>query len=263
LISGQATQALLASEDPPPVGIVNAKGGSPFLLLGDHSGTAIPAGLGTLGLGPVDLGRHIAVDIGVRGLGEAVATLLDAPFLHQIYSRLVIDCNRDPASPAAIPATSDGTAIPGNDSANDSADAPSRIAAIHAPYHRAIAELLDRRAGAGRDTIILALHSFTPVMDGMARPWHCGILHGGGNADFAKAMLHALESEPDIIVGDNQPYRMDATDHTIPRHAFPRGLPYAEIEVRQDLIGDLAGQQLWAGHLARAALAALQLSRSS
>ncbi len=253
MISGHTAQGLLAPQDPLPVGIINAKAASPFLLIGDHAGNAIPASCGTLGLGPADLARHIAIDIGVRGMGEALADLLDAPFVHQIYSRLVIDCNRDPASPEAIPATSDGTPIPGN----ADPDVKARIAAIHAPYHAAIAAMLDSRAGAGRATIILALHSFTPIMAGIARPWHCGILHGGGDADFAIRMLRALESRGDIIVGDNQPYRMDATDHSIPRHAFPRGLPYAEIEIRQDLIGDVARQRQWADRLARAATAAL------
>lgn len=249
-MSGHTGQELLAPEDPSPVGLFNANGASPFLLTGDHAGDAVPASLGTLGLGADDLARHIAIDIGVRGMGDALATLLGAPFLRQTYSRLVIDCNRDPDSLEAIPVISDGTAIPGN----VGADAAARIAAIHAPYHAAIAAMLERRPSS---TVILALHSFTPVMAGIARPWHCGILHGGGDPRFATRMLRALESEGDIVVGDNEPYRMDATDHSIPRHAFPRGLPYAEIEVRQDLIADTAGQQQWAARLARAASASL------
>ena len=34
---------------------------------------------------------------------------------------------------------------------------------------------------------------------------------------------------------------MDAPDYSVPRHAYAAGLPYAEIEVRQDLLADAAG----------------------
>lgn len=252
-MSDHAALAIMAPEDPPPVAIHNAKASSPFLLLGDHAGNAIPARLEMLGLEADDRARHIAIDIGVRGLGMILSQLLDAPFVHQHYSRLVIDCNRDPTSAEAIPLVSDGTTIAGN----VGADAAARVAAIHAPYHAAIDTVLEARSQAGRETILLALHSFTPVMGGTARPWHVGILHGGGDVGFAAAMLGALGTESGIIVGDNEPYRMDDTDYTVPRHAFPRGLPYAEIEVRQDLIGDDVGQAEWGERLARAARAAL------
>lgn len=251
-----ATDTLMGPEDPAPFTLFNAAGASPFLLIGDHAGAAIPSTLGDLGLGPADRARHIAIDIGTAGLGEALARLLDAPFLHQTYSRLVIDCNRDPARADAMPAMSDGTPIAGNMDLGDHVRA-ARIAAIHQPYHAAIATAIDRRSAAGQPTILLSLHSFTPVMGGVARPWDVGILHGEGRADFARAMLDALREETGLTVGDNEPYRMDATDYSIPYHAFARGLSYAEIEVRQDRIGDRHGQGYWAARLAKAARRAL------
>lgn len=259
-MAGRTAYALLGADDPAPVGLFNAAGCSPFLLIGDHAGSAIPAALGDLGLAAADRGRHIAIDIGVHGLGHALARLLDAPFLHQHYSRLVIDCNRDPAQAEAIPAMSDGSRIAGNEGLDDTARA-ARIAAIHAPYQAAIAAAIAARQAAGRATILLSLHSFTPIMDGIARPWDVGVLHWRGRTDFAQAMLDALRSDAALTVGDNQPYQMDATDHTVPRHAFPHDLPYAEmpyaeIEVRQDLIDDAAGQQIWAQRLAQAAQSA-------
>lgn len=243
---------LLATDDPPPTSINNPRGSAPFLLTGDHAGDAIPAALGTLGLAGRDRARHIALDIGVRGLGLALAERLDACFVHQRYSRLVIDCNRDPARADAVPAESDGTAVPGNAGA---ATAP-RAAAIHAPYHAAIAAAIARRRAAGRPTVLVALHSFTPVMAGEARPWHVGVLHDRGDARFALALLAALAAGSDLAIGDNQPYRMDATDFSVPHHAYPAALPYAEIEVRQDLIADAAGQARWADRLAAALVAA-------
>ena len=239
---------LLAEDEPRPVIHYNAEGRSPFLLIGDHAGNLIPRTLGTLGLEAADRTRHIAWDIGVAGLGETLADMIDAPFLRQTYSRLVIDCNRDPETAEAIPLTSDGTPIPGNAAANRA----ERIAAIHEPYQQAIARALAARVESGRPAILVALHSFTPVMAGHARPWQIGVLHDGGDPTFALRLLAMLQARADLIVGDNEPYRMDATDHTVPRHAYGLGLPYAEIEIRQDLIEDAAGQEQWARILASA-----------
>lgn len=245
--------AATSSANPAPVAVINPEGQSPFLLLGDHAGIAIPAALGSLGLTPADLARHIACDIGVRGLGEALADLLDAVFVHQSYSRLVVDCNRHPDAPDAMAERSDGTDIPGN--LGLSTDARTeRLAAIHTPYHAAIAAEIARRAP---PPILVSLHSFTPTMAGRARPWEIGILHGDGDARLARAMLVALAARGDLIVGDNEPYRMDSTDYTVPRHAFAAGLSYVEIEVRQDRIGDAAGQRRWAEIIAAALREAL------
>ncbi|WP_336968931.1 N-formylglutamate amidohydrolase [Sphingobium aromaticiconvertens] len=254
-MAGRMTDMLLGPDDPAPFTLHNAAGTSPFLLIGDHAGDAIPSRLGDLGLSAGDRARHIALDIGVRGLGEALAERLNAAFLHQAYSRLVIDCNRDPASAEAMPALSDGSRVPGNEALDDDSRA-ARIAAIHAPYHAAIAGVVAARAAGGQGTILLALHSFTPVMAGHERPWHVGVLYWRGVTDFAVRMIRVLQDLGDWVVGDNEPYVMDDTDYTVPAHAFAQGLAYAEIEVRQDLIGTSDGQRLWADRLALAARAA-------
>jgi predicted N-formylglutamate amidohydrolase len=226
-----------------------------FLLLGDHAGNGVPHALDGLGLGRADLDRHIALDIGVAGLGARLSAQLDAPFVAQRYSRLVIDCNRSLADTGSIAAVSDGTRIPGNADL-PSADRQARAAAIFAPYHAAIAALIAERDTAGRPTVLVSLHSFTPSLSGVGRPWQLGVLYGGGQAAFARRVLRALERESGLTIGDNEPYRMDATDHTIPRHAFAAGRGYVEIEVRQDEIADEAGLDRIAAILARALRAA-------
>ncbi|EIZ78992.1 n-formylglutamate amidohydrolase [Novosphingobium sp. Rr 2-17] len=251
-MAGLTANSLLGADDPTPFGLFNAEGTSPFLLIGDHAGSALPKSLEDLGLAPSDLERHIAIDIGVFGLGHALASLLDAPFLHQVYSRLVIDCNRHPARPDAIPAISDHTPIPGNASL-DMGARTARTVAIRAPYHAKLSAMLDERQAAGRPTILLSLHSFTPQMDGIARPWDVGVLHSLGETGFAHALRDALAEQSMLNVGDNVPYAMDETDYTVPHHAFARNLPYAEIEVRQDLIGSSDAQATWAGRLSTAA----------
>lgn len=259
--SGMTTAScdtLLSAGDPAPVRLHNPSGRSPFLLIGDHAGNAIPRRLGDLGVAAADRCRHIGWDIGIAALGAALSRRLDAVWIAQAYSRLVIDCNRAPApgaDPNAVVTVSDGTPVPANH-ALDAAARAARVAEIHAPYQDAIAAEIARRTAAGTPTIAIALHSFTPRMAGVARPWHVGILHDGANDAFCRHVLRLLQSDPVLTVGDNEPYRMDSIDHTIPRHAFAAGLPYVEFEVRQDLIADPAGVDLWCGILARVLLAA-------
>ena len=133
----------------------------------------------------------------------------------------------------------------------------SRIEEIHRPYHAAISHEIDQRQAMGLATIVISLHSFTPMLDGTSRPWEIGVLHNGGRDDFAKLLLAGLRAEGGINVGDNVPYRMDATDYTVPLHAFRRDLPYAELEIRQNLIASPAGQKQWCATLANALPAAL------
>jgi len=228
----------------------NVSGASPFLLTCDHYGRMIPDALADLGLPESEQQRHIAWDIGIAGLGRLLADALDATLIQQNYSRLVIDCNRPPDVAASIPEMSELTPIPGNVGLSE-ADRVARVREIFAPYHERIAAALERRRLAGRATVLIALHSFTPVFKGVARPWHAGVMY---NRDprFARQLLTLLQNEPGLIVGDQEPYVVsDTTDYTIPVHGERRGLPHVLIEIRQNLIADAAGQRAWARILAR------------
>jgi len=184
---------------------------------------------------------HIACDFGVAALGAWLSDALGATFIAQRYSRLVIDCNRDPTRPDSIAEVSDGVVVPGNRALTGSAGA-CRVAEIFGPYHARIAEEVAARGQAGRRTVLVSLHSFTPVMAGRARPWRFGVLHLGGSR-FSDATLDALrEALGSRLIGDNEPYSMDGSDYTVPHHAISNGLDYLELEVRQDLLADAAGQ---------------------
>ncbi|MGJ4804518.1 N-formylglutamate amidohydrolase [Luteimonas sp. SDU82] len=241
---------LLGPDDPPPVQVLRADAASPWLLIADHAGQAVPAALSRLGLPQHELDRHIGWDIGIAGVTARLAERLDACAILQAYSRLVIDCNRPLDAPGSIVERSDGTEVPGNAGIHASAR-QRRIDAIFRPYHARIAVELDRRAAAGRPTLLVAMHSFTPEMGGHRRPWHAGVLYQR-DTRMAHALLDALRDEGDLVVGDNEPYAVsDATDYAIPVHAERRGLPHVELEIRQDLIADTRGQQAWADRLAR------------
>lgn len=237
---------VLAADEPGPAIVREGSPDCPFVLVADHAGNAIPRALGHLGLSEEDRTRHIAWDIGIARVADTLAERLGAPLVRQRYSRLAIDCNRDPARADAIPEVSDGTEISGNIGLNK-AGRTARIAGIHAPYHAAIAAALAEQR---RPPIMVALHSFTPIMNGFARPWHAGVLHDLGDTRFSDAVLAGLRSRIDAPVGDNEPYAMDGIDLTVPHHCYRAELAYAEIEIRQDLIADAAGQECWADLLA-------------
>ncbi|MDO9059421.1 MAG: N-formylglutamate amidohydrolase [Bradyrhizobium sp.] len=250
LDSAGDTSLLLGNDEVPPVLEQNAHGRSPFLLTADHYGRLIPRALGDLGVPSGELTRHIAWDIGIAGVAEALSDKLGAHLIAQRYSRLVIDCNRPPGVVSSIPVMSEATAIPGNAGlAPDAAEA--RRAAVFDPYHRRIAAAIDARLRQGMPTVLVALHSFTPVYAGVSRPWHIGTLYHR-DTRLPPLLLKLLRAESGLVVGDNEPYAVsDETDYGIPVHGEARGLMNTGIEIRQDLIADPAGQQQWADRLAR------------
>jgi len=239
---------LLHETDPHPFTVLPARGPSPFVLVSDHSGRAVPRGLGDLGVGAADWERHIAWDIGIAGVGQALHERLGSVLIEQVYSRLVIDCNRAPGHPTSVVARSDGTEVPVNVAALQECR-DRRALEILRPYHDRIAKELEARGDA--PTALIALHSFTPEMDGFRRPWEIGLLYNR-DSRLTRIMLDLLGAEGDLCVGDNEPYVLtDTSDYTVPFHAEGRGLPYLEVEIRQDLIADRAGQAAWAERLGR------------
>lgn len=241
---------LLDADDPDVFAIHRPQGTSPFVLLADHAGRTVPRALANLGLPQHELDRHIGWDIGIVGVTRALSTLLDAWAIEQTYSRLLIDCNRPLTSPTLIAETSDGTVVPGN-AGLSAAQRQQRIAAVHAPYHARIAAELDARRANARPTLLVMMHSFTPSMHGVSRPWHAGVLYHR-DTRFAHPLLQALREAGDLIIGDNAPYAVsDTSDYAVPVHGEGRGLLHAELEIRQDLIADDAGQHAWAQRLAR------------
>jgi len=246
----ETPDGLLMADETMPVTVHNENGRSPFLIVADHAGNSMPRALRRLGLSETERERHIAWDIGIAAVCRLVADKLDAALVQQNYSRLVIDCNRAPGSETSIPEISELTPIPGNMGLSEGQKA-ARVREIFRPYHDRIETELDRRRQAGRRVALIAMHSFTPVFKGVARPWHAGVLY---NRDprFAHILMALLQREEGLVVGDNEPYSVtDASDYTIPVHGEQRGLHHVAIEVRQDLIADHTGQRAWGALLAR------------
>jgi predicted N-formylglutamate amidohydrolase len=215
-----------------------------ILVVSDHAGREVPADV-DLGIDPALMGQHIAVDLGVLEVAEAMATQPGIAAFAGRYSRLVCDLNREEHAPAMIPIASDGHAIPGNAIDHDGHEA--RRARFHHPYHEALARLLEEVPPA----LIVSLHSFTPRLamhPQEARPWQVGVLYN--QDDRAARIAIPLLAAEGLVVGDQQPYSGRLLNYTMDRHAEADGRPYLGIEIRQDEIGDAVGQARWAARLA-------------
>ncbi len=242
--------SLLAADEPPAFDVVEADADSPFLIICDHAGKRLPRVLGNLGLPESELSRHIAWDLGAERVARHLAQALGAFAVFQTYSRLVIDCNRQPGVSSSIPILSESTEIPGNELLPVEA-ATRRARDVFMPYHARIVRELTRRSAAGLPTVLVSMHSFTPIYNGVPRPWHVGMLYNRDDR-LAHALLALLRSDPTLVVGDNEPYSVsDESDYGIPVYGEQRSIPHVEIEIRQDLLLEEAGQLAWAQRFAK------------
>jgi predicted N-formylglutamate amidohydrolase len=229
---------------------LNPDGRSRILLLCEHATNLVPPEVngGDLGLPAEEMGRHIAYDIGARGVTVELSQLLDAPAVASRFSRLVIDPNRGEDDPTLVMRLYDGTIIPANRQVS-AAEVERRLDAYHRPYHRAVTATIDRMEAAGRTPALVAIHSFTPRLRGRdPRPWEIGVLwHHDGR--IAIPLMGRLRAEG-LCVGDNEPYSGQLEGDSMSRHGTGRNLAHVLIELRQDLVADPEKQRLWAERLA-------------
>lgn len=237
-----------AALDAGPLVEILEAGGRPVILLCDHAGCVIPEAIGDLGISPVNLMRHIGWDIGAAGVTRQLATRLGATAVFNHVSRLVIDVNRRPRTMTSIPAISDGCVIPQNQHL-DPAAVDRRIRDYFLPYHKAVARRIAAFRRQGRIPVIVAIHSFTPHLDGLDRPWHVGVLWRGDQR-LAAPVLAALQDQPGLVIGDNQPYSGQREfGFTVTFHAQRTRLPHIMFEIRHDEIADQPGIDRYAALL--------------
>ncbi len=241
----------------PPFSVLRPNGASTFVLVCDHASNYVPPELDDLGLTADDLTRHIAWDIGAAGVTAALSEMLDAPAVLSGASRLVVDCNRQLTVAGLIPEVSDGTQVPGNLHLTESARA-ARIDAWFRPYHDAVESVLHEREARGVESILVSVHSMTPSLGGISRPWMIA-LSSHRDRRLADPVLAALRQQEGTdaagrsVVGDNEPYDLDpSVDYTSPFHAIRRGMLHLQVEFRQDVVATEATQRDWAGRFAQA-----------
>jgi predicted N-formylglutamate amidohydrolase len=232
-------QPLLSAGEPSPYCVVNPLSDKPLLLVCDHASCRFPESLGDMGLDPFARRCHLAIDIGAGSLTESLARKTAATAVLAQYSRLIVDCNRQLMDPGAFLEYGDGILVPGNRNLHQD-EKERRANAIYWPYHRAIDEQVKRLSALGTPPAFIAIHSFTPVLNGEARPWQVGILWDK-DRELAEIFIEGFRAAG-YHTGDNEPYSGKAPqDYTIDTHAEPPGLPHVGIEIRQDLIDNIEG----------------------
>ncbi|WP_439103401.1 N-formylglutamate amidohydrolase [Celeribacter marinus] len=232
-----------------------------WLITCDHASNRVPDEIGPtssgdLGISPADMARHIAYDVGARGVTIELARLLDSPAIATDFSRLVIDPNRGMDDPTLVRKIYDGSIIPANRHA-DAAEIERRLNAYYRPYHDAYETLASRQ----NDTVVVAIHSFTPQLKSRPRrPWQLGVL-SAYDKRLTDPLIAAMESDPALLaeadrigerlcIGDNEPYDGSLPGDAIDQHALHKGRLNALIELRSDLIETPDAQRRWAGLLA-------------
>ena len=242
--NNNSAQRLLADDEPVPFVIMNGKSTSPVLLVCDHASRRFPIVLGTMGLDPVARRCHLALDIGAGALTERLANALSVTAVMCQYSRLIVDCNRQLMDPSAFLEFGDGVIVRGNHNLQMD-EKEARADEIYWPYHNAITLQIERLQAQGRPPIFIAVHSFTPVLNGESRACEIGVLWDADRVT-AEIFVHDLR-EAGFNVGDNEPYSgKDLADYTIDHHAEAAGLPHVSIEIRQDLVNTEEGAERWA-----------------
>jgi predicted N-formylglutamate amidohydrolase len=223
----------------------------PLLLVCDHASNKVPPELENLGMSSAALNGHIGWDIGAGDVARTMGEALQVPVVMASNSRLVVDCNRRLDDPTAFPTLSDGVPVPGNQNLSELAR-ERRANQFYWPYHHAIRDQLQAMETLAAAPAVVSVHSFTPSMDGVTRPWHVGVLWDK-DSRMASAFMQQLRKHADVVVGDNEPYSgRDPADFTLDHHAEAEGLPHLGIEVRQDLINDADGVATWAALLVEA-----------
>ncbi len=230
------------------VEVIGADRGARWVITCDHASNRVPDDVagGDLGVSEADMTRHIAFDVGADGVARALGEALDAPVVLSKFSRLVIDPNRDEDDPTLLMQIYDGSIIPANRGV-DAAEIERRLKRYHRPYHRAVADVI-----AARDNpIVIAIHSFTPAFQGRPpRPWDVAVLYSG-DTRLAYPLLARLNDEPDLCVGDNEPYSGHLPGDAMDRHGVQPGRLHALIEIRNDLIETPEAQAGWGRRLAQ------------
>ncbi|NJD30308.1 MAG: N-formylglutamate amidohydrolase [Gammaproteobacteria bacterium] len=245
-----ASSPLIGRDDPAPFVVLHEHGEAPALIVCDHASRAFPKGMQRLGLPVLQTWEHIAWDIGAGELARGISNALDAPAVLAGYSRLIVDCNRQPDDPEAFRKESDGWVIPGNQVLSEF-ERRVRLACFFDPYHEAIAALLGGFRTRSIVPLVVSVHTFTPQMGGEQRPWHVGVLWDK-DPESAARMLAGLRAIDGLVVGENQPYSgKHPANYTIDHHVEPAGLPHVCIEVRQDQLESPAGVERWVRILSR------------
>jgi len=215
------------------VSLRNPTGSSSMVLVCEHASAHIPERYNNLGLDAQAMQSHIAWDPGASTTANHLSKLLDAVLIESEVSRLVYDCNRPPESAGAMPVQSEIYTIPGNKNLSDT-ERQKRIDTCYRPFVATVSEALANHPGT---PVLVTIHSFTPVYNGIRREVEIGVLHDN-DTRLADAMLDLVPPTLcDFNIERNEPYGAgDGVTHTLKQHGIKNNLLNVMLEIRNDLV---------------------------
>ena len=224
----------------------------PFLFSCEHASNRVPLGLQASGGDRHLLDDHWGWDIGAAALVSELVDVLGGQGVASTFSRLVIDANRPPSADSLIVGAIDGQSISFNQAVDD-AERRRRVDEYFEPYHQAVTSVGRERAARTSPFHVISIHSFTPVYRGRQRDMEIGVLFDDFDDD-AERVGGALAGVG-FKAALNEPYSgrgPGALIYAAARHGNALGRKYLELEIRQDLIADGAGQRDTAQRIAKA-----------
>lgn len=194
---------------------------------------------------------HYGCDLGAGALTRELSQRLSSSAICAHYSRIVIDCNRQLDDESLFLPRADGAAVAANRSLTAN-DRQNRIDSIYVPFHVEVESRLAAMAEQHRSLLYVAIHSFTPQLAGVARPWDAGVMWDIDDR-VALGVADALDAGGALHIGRNEPYSGQAVqDFSVDFHAERQGFANISIEVRQDHLLTSEGIAFWADCLAEA-----------
>ncbi len=222
------------------VEVINPKGNGRFVLVCEHASKFIPDKFDNLGLSVKARESHVAWDPGAFDVAVGLSKILDAPLVTSGISRLIYDCNRPPTAKSSIPERSETFNIKGNTNLNKD-EVSERAEKYYFPFRNALSECLGSHSRRVKSSILVTIHTFTPVFHGRERKVDLGIVHDSDNR-MADGMLNALAASS-MNIERNQPYGpRDGVTHTLKEHGNRRGIASVMIEIKNDLVVTLEDQ---------------------
>ncbi len=139
------------------------------LVTCEHAGNTIPGryrkyfdGSDTL------LKSHRGWDIGALGAAKALARALGCPLYFTSVSRLLVDCNRSLSNRNLFGEAVRHLSV---------AEKEELLACHYHPYRNSIEEEIGKLVTPGKAVLHLAIHSFTPELNGAVRNADIGLLY--------------------------------------------------------------------------------------
>ena len=176
---------------------------------------------------------HWGWDPAALDVAMYLAQELKCILIHSLYSRLLVDVDRDITSDSLFRQSGDGKNIDLNQNMSKEEE-HNRIIKYHMPYYNALREVSEKVD----PTITVSIHSFTPIYEGNVRDMEVGVLFT--DSEELGQRVYEEVNERRLIARMNEPYYGEILNamNSVLRANYPVRREAFCYEIRNDLIQD-------------------------